>query len=79
MTGSPTNNFRDAIKDDESLKTFLTSMKKFDERFTKLMFERNQFTIKLEVHGDKGDITPCRVYQDAIERPIKENPQKGQK
>ena len=54
---------------DESLAVFLKGMAKFDRSFCSLMASSNEFTIRLEVKGDKGKLVHCRVYNDDIERP----------
>lgn len=57
------------ILSDESLDVFLNGMRKFDASFCGLMASGNDFTLRLEVHGNRGKLLHCRCYQDDIERP----------
>lgn len=63
------NNYREALKDDESLATFLKAMKNFDQQFCDFMTAGTDFTLRLEVHGCKGELLHVRVYSDGFERP----------
>lgn len=62
-------NFRDVLTGDESLKIFLRAMAKFERRFCDSMASGEDFTIKMEVHGNKGEMIHCRIVNDEFERP----------
>lgn len=66
---SPTNGFSTVIEDEESLKLFLRKMKDFDEAFCREMFKGSDYTIRLEVRGNKGEVIHVRTSVDAIDRP----------
>lgn len=67
---SPTNGFVQALKDDdESLMLFLKKMAQFDQMFCDAMSAATDFTIRLEVRGNKGQVLHVRAYCDDIERP----------
>ncbi len=64
------SNFREVFKEDnESLALFLRQMRKFDSYFCELMFSGVDFTLKMEVHGNKGNMIHCRVDNLSFERP----------
>lgn len=67
----PTQNYRDVIEDDMSLKMFLTKLQEFDGQFCRLMFQQEDFTLKLEVRGVKGRLEHVRVLSDLFSRPPK--------
>ncbi|MCK9570104.1 hypothetical protein M0R72_14265 [Candidatus Pacearchaeota archaeon] len=64
----PTN-YRDVLKDENSLAKFLKAMSKFDRLFTDLMVDSSDFTLTLEIHGNKGEMIHARVKFDNFERP----------
>ena len=61
--------YREALKDDESLASFLKAMSQFDRRFCEAMTEGTDYTIRLEVRGCKGRLLHARVHSDGFERP----------
>lgn len=62
--------YRKAFGDnDESLGKFLAAMKDFDKRFCDAMSAGTDYTLKLEVHGDHGDLIHVRVITDEFRRP----------
>lgn len=63
------SNYREVIKDDESLAIFLRNMAKFDRQFCELMTTGVDYTLRLEVHGNQGEVLHCRVHDDSFERP----------
>lgn len=64
------NNTTEAFgQDNESLGIFLRGMKKFDVYFCELMAGGHDFTLKMEIHGNKGKMIHCRVQNDGFERP----------
>jgi len=54
---------------DGSLLLFQEKMMSFDRKFCDVMAGGEEFTIRLEVRGDKGKVVHCRVYNDEIGRP----------
>ena len=56
-------------RDDESLAIFLRAMAKFDRQFCELMAAGVDFTLRMEIHGNCGEMIHCRVYSDGFERP----------
>ena len=66
---SPTNGFSDAIKDEASLKLFLRKMAEFDAAFCEHMFKGSDYTIRIEVRGNKSEVLHVRTTVDAIDRP----------
>jgi len=44
-------------------------MTKFDRSFCDLMNSGVDFTLRLEIHGNKGKMIHCRVQADGFERP----------
>lgn len=67
MTSKP--GYREVLADDESLSKFLRSMAKFDKAFTDLMVDGSDFTLRMEVHGNAGEMLHVRVGYDSFERP----------
>ena len=61
--------FEVALDDDESLGLFLEAMREFDQQFCDLLTAGNDFTIRLEVHGNAGRLLHARTYRDHIRRP----------
>ena len=66
---SPTNGFTSVIEDEESLKLFLRKMREFDSAFCEQMMKGSDYTIRLEVRGNKSEVLHVRVNVDAIDRP----------
>jgi len=67
---SDSNKFEEAFgADDESLAIFLRGMKKFDSYFCELMAASVDFTLRMEIHGNRGKMIHCRVQNDGFERP----------
>lgn len=66
---SEKNGYRDVLPDDESLCKFLRAMAKFDKAFTDLMVDGSDFTLRMEVHGNAGEMLHARVGYDSFERP----------
>ena len=61
--------FREVIgDDDQALALFMRNMRKFDAKFCDAMTGKQAFNIRLEVKGDKGRISHCRVSDDVTER-----------
>jgi len=58
-------------EDNESLDLYTTSIAKFNRHFCELMSAGNDFTLKMEVHGNDGKLIHCRVTNDSFDRPGK--------
>jgi len=71
--------YRKALQDDESLGTFLKALSRFDREFCNLMAEGTDFTIKLEIHGNNGELIHARVNSDGFERPRSKQVVRGRK
>lgn len=69
MTGNNDGRYRDVLRDDESLATFMRAMKDFDAAFSKAMCDGADYTLKLEIHGSSGKLIHCRVMLDNFNRP----------
>lgn len=65
---SKTNGFQSVLKND-SLAVFIESMGDFDKQFCDLMMSGNDFTLRMEVHGNCNKLLHARVYRDHIRRP----------
>ena len=64
-----TSQYKDVINGDESLSLFLATLADFDRRFCDSMVDGRDFTLKLEIHGNKGELLHCRVLSDDFRRP----------
>jgi hypothetical protein len=70
MIGSgKTNGFHRAIEDNESLSLVLRKIAEFDSKFCELMAKGSEFTIRLEVRGNVGEIVHVRVNADDLSKP----------
>ena len=63
------NRYQDVLCDKESLAQFLRGMAKFDQFFCNAMARGEDYTLKLEVHGNQGKLIHVRVLTDGFERP----------
>jgi len=72
MTEERREQFEKLFDNDESLDIFLRNMAKFDKYFCQVMTDGVDFTLRMEVHGNKGKLIHCRVQNDGFDRP-KEN------
>lgn len=59
----------DVIRDQQDLALFLRNLRKFDQRFVEAMTSYVDFTMRFEVHGNKGELLHCRVSDDGFDRP----------
>lgn len=66
---SSKNGYRDVIRNEAALAIFLRALQSFDSDFCRLMKERADFTLKLEVRAAQGRLIHCRVNSDGFERP----------
>lgn len=69
MMSSQDCNYREALKDDESLALFLRNLKKFEQAFIDMVVSKKDFTLRLEVRGDQGNLLHCRVSSDHFDKP----------
>jgi hypothetical protein len=74
----PTN-YKEVIKDNESLTIFVTKMSEFQQFFCDQMAAGSDFTIRIEIHGNKGEIIHCRTLLDGFQRPQKSEKRIAQK
>ncbi len=58
---------RGAFKEDVSLGIFLRKMQKFDQEFCSVMAAGDDFTLNLEVRGNKGRLIHARVFKSESE------------
>jgi len=65
----PEEGYRKALKDDPSLVAFLSALKEFDRAFCDAMASGTDFTLKLEVHGNRSELIHARVQNDSFRRP----------
>jgi hypothetical protein len=63
------NRYQELLKDDESLKIFLNNIREFDQAFCDMMTGCKDFTLRLEVRGDKGKLVWCRLSRDYFDKP----------
>ncbi len=63
--------YADLLKDEDSLMLFLRNVREFDQAFTDMIVGGMDFTLRLEVRGNKGKMVHCRVSRDYFERPEK--------
>ena len=61
--------YRKIFKSDESLAIFVKNMDKFNRHFCEVMATGVDYTLSLEVRGNKGQMIHCRVKHDGFERP----------
>jgi len=61
--------FREVIGENESLLLFIQKIADFDKVFCEEMRKGSDYTIRLEVHGNKSKVLHIRIYHDSIDRP----------
>ena len=66
---SSQSNYRSVLKDADSLEIFLRNMADFDRYFCELMAKGRDFTLKMEVHGNKGELIHVKVDPLSFDRP----------
>lgn len=70
MAKNGDSKYLEAFGDDkESLALFLKSMRKFEALFCEYMFSGTDFTLGLEIRGNKGQLVHSRVKTDGFDRP----------
>ena len=65
------SDYKEIIGNDNQLAVFLRMMAKYDKYFCELMADRVDFTLRMEVRADKGELIHCRIHNDGFERPPK--------
>ena len=65
--------YKEVLKSDESLEVFIRNLKQFDHDFCDLMCENRDFTLRLEVRGNKGKMIHCRISRDHFDKPESNN------
>ena len=68
MSSQP-KSYREILPDDASLADFLSAMKDFDRAFCDSVASGADFTLKLEIHGNRGELIHARVSSDQFRRP----------
>ena len=66
---SPSEELKDIFNNDVSLELFLASMLEFNQAFCDHMAAGDDFTLKLEVHGNRSELVHVRVLSDGFKRP----------
>ena len=61
--------YGEVIKDNESLGLFMDSLAEFNQFFCDRMAAGDDFTIKWEVHGCKGELIHSRAENVGFKRP----------
>lgn len=59
------------VDNKDSLDIYLDGMHKFDRAFCDAMMDGSDFTIKLEMRGNKGELIHCLVDRKCFRRPAK--------
>lgn len=63
------NKSYESVISDDSLKLFVRKMSEFDKAFCDAMTKESDFTLRLELRGNIGELLHVRLYQDDMERP----------
>lgn len=66
---SATNQFIEKLEDKESIEIVIAKIKEFDQYFTDEIVAGSDFTLRLEVRGNKHRLLHVRVYRDSTDRP----------
>lgn len=66
---SQPTNYRQALPDDQSLAVFLRKMAEFDKAFCDAMARGDDYTLRLEIRGNCGELIHARVHNDSFARP----------
>ena len=51
------------------LEIFTQNLAKFNRYFCELMQGHSDFTLKMEIHGNGGELVHCRITNDTFDRP----------
>jgi len=71
--------YKSFIKDDPSIELFVESLAEFDRQFCDHMVKGNDFTLRLEIRGDKSELLHVRVMSDGFKRPNSNNSEAKEK
>jgi hypothetical protein len=71
--------YREAFADNESLSDFLGAMADFEQQFCKSMMNGTDFTLTLEIRGNKRKLIHCRVKSEDFRRPRSADEQQSPK
>jgi hypothetical protein len=59
------------VQDDDDLKLFETNIGKFNRKFCDAMSDKSDFTLELQVKGNRGKIDVCKITYNEFDRPEK--------
>lgn len=65
-------NYRDLLKNDDSLSLFLRNLSLFDRDFCDAIMSGTSFIISLEVKGDKGEVSNIKEQCSRFDKISKE-------
>lgn len=60
---------KEMIHNDESLEIFIRKIGEFNQAFCDFLMKGSDFTLRLEVRGNKMEVLHVRVYTDDREQP----------
>ena len=61
--------FLKVMKDKGDRELFIRQLADFDRKLCDVLVEQMDFTLRLEVHGDKGRLCHARVHSESFLRP----------
>ena len=61
--------YRKVLRDDQSLAIFLRNLRDFDRHFCELMAKGVDFTLTMQVRGNKGELLHVKVEPLSFDRP----------
>jgi len=61
--------YREILRDNNSLEIFLKNLAEFDRSFCDMMTGQKDFTLRFEVRGNQGKLIHCRVSRDYFDKP----------
>jgi len=70
LTNQEERQVRSVLQSDEDLKIYFDGMHKFDRHFCDCMVEGDDFTLTLEIRGNKGKMVHCRTTTNCFQRPV---------
>lgn len=59
------------ILGEEQVRLLLYGLARFDDEFRSAIKRGQQFTIRLEAHGNRGELIHCRSASDVTERAVR--------
>ncbi len=66
---SVSTDYRSFLREEDTIAMFLRAMAKFDRAFCDAISSKEDFTLRMEVHGNQGELLHVRVINDGFERP----------